>query len=1046
MSSSEQNLFPDANDRMLLNFCAILNRCNRLAMVMRCLIIISFLFLSCFYVQAEAAAKTDKTHNILILNSYHHGYVWSDDEQQGVIGALRRCRHLRDIYVEYMDTKHYADSVYLRDFKDLLRHKYRSKKLDVVITLDNEALEFILKNRKELFADVPVVFCGVNDYRPAHLRGHDKITGVAQNFDPAGTLDVMLKLHPGTKEIFVINDHTVTGRSFRREIESLARRYENRVKIRYNKDVSFDELMDDIKVLPERQLILLQSYARDKAGRVFDWRQITEQIVRESPVPVYGVHGERLGLGIIGGKLLSGREHGSMAAGLALRILSGEKASAIPVMTKSDARYMFDDSALRRFRISKAALPQGSTIINQPVSFFAVHKKIIIIAAQIIFVLCVVIALLIVNINQRRRAAIAFEVSEKQFRMLADNAPDAIFIQTREQFAYVNDAFCRLVGARSSQEVLGHSVYDLFHPDYHGKVKERIRLLNVELEPVPIMEQKYLKLDKTSVSVEVAAVPFNYQGENGALVFARDVSDRKAAQEALRTSEERFRTIVQNTDAGYFFVELSGKIKDANRAWARMYGYESHEEVIGQNFMTLQKDEDIEQVRIIIRSILRGQKQYLSGMSSRKMRDGRIGYHSYSVRTIEKEGKVVGIEGFIIDTTALKRAEDALAEEKERLLVTLRSIGDGFMTADIDGRIVLMNRVAEDLTGWTNAEAKGLPMGDVFHIVDEYTRRPSENPVQKVLETGHVVGLANHTVLISKDGTERVIADSAAPIRDRDNQIIGIVLVFRDTTAKKRMEDVMRNTEKLEAVGLLAGGIAHDFNNLLGGIYGYLEMIKRDIERGDLGNVSACIAKALATYERAKHITQQLLTFSKGGMPIRKIHQIDRLIRASVSFVLSGSDVKAIFDIPEGSWPCNCDETQITQVIDNMVANARESMPEGGNLEISLARIAPESAPAILLPVHYIRISIRDHGVGIAKEHMSHIFDPFFTTRHKGSGLGLATSYSIVKKHNGHIEAESQSGAGSVFRIYLPEAASDSQKPVAQAEKSGVHKSKGSIL
>lgn len=1161
-------------DTMLLNRCATSDGCRRLVLfrVRPFLFFASVLLAVCFCLPLEADAKNHKGGSILILNSFHYGYAWSDDEQQGVIETLRGDRTVWDIHIEYMDSKRYPDRVYLAGFQNLLQHKYRAKKLDVVIALDNEALGFVLKNREGIFAGVPVVFCGVNDYSPALLRGQRDITGIVQNFDTAGTLDIMLKLHPGARELLIINDYSLSGRSVRKETEAVARRYESRVKIHYSPNVSLPQLIDIVKRLPEGHLVLLQSFVRDKTDEVYDWRQITELISREASVPVYGVHGERLGMGIVGGKLLAGQKHGSDAAALALRILAGERASAIPVVTQNGARYMFDARALARWNISNAALPEESIVINRPVSFFDYNKKVIIITSQIILVLCVVIVLLIVNINQRRRSAIALHESEKQFRLLADSAPDAIFIQTREQFTYVNAAFCRLVGAQSYQEVLGRPVYDFFHPDYHNLVKERIRLLNEEFQPVPTSEQRYLKLDGTPVDVEVAAVPFNYHGEKGALVFARDISKRKAAEEALKSSEEHFRSIVENTDAGYFFVELSGVVKDANTAWARMYGYDNCEEVIGQNIMTLQTGEDIERSRILIKGILRDQKECLSGVFSRKLKNGQTKYHTHSVKVVKKQGKAVGVEGFIIDTTALKHAEDALraselkfrslfdnmtegvalyeliyddqnrpvdyrvldinpayqkhtglsadqvkgqpgrityqsqespyldifarvaltgepysidlyfeplkkhfsvsifspaigqfatvfeditdrkvmeaalAEEKERLLVTLRSIGDGVITTDTAGQVVMLNKVAEDLTGWTNNEARGRPLTDIFHIIHEETRQRSENPVQKILESGQIVGLANHTVLISRDGTERVVTDSAAPIRDGKNQVIGIVLVFRDTTAKKRMEDALRNAEKLEAVGILAGGIAHDFNNLLGGIYGYLEIIKRDVERGEVGKVSGCIAKVLATYERAKYITQQLLTFSKGGLPIRKIHHIDRLIRASVSFVLTGSNVKAAFSIPEEPWFCSCDEAQIVQVIDNIATNARESMPAGGSLEISLAHVGPDNAPAVLPPVQYILITIRDHGTGISREHLPHIFDPFFTTHHQGSGLGLATCYSIIKKHNGHIEAESILGEGSVFRIYLPQAVDANAQPAVVETENETDQGSKSVL
>jgi PAS domain S-box-containing protein len=213
-------------------------------------------------------------------------------------------------------------------------------------------------------------------------------------------------------------------------------------------------------------------------------------------------------------------------------------------------------------------------------------------------------------------------------------------------------------------------------------------------------------------------------------------------------------------------------------------------------------------------------------------------------------------------TEALASSEKRLAGEKEWLLVTLRSIGDGVITTDVEGRITLMNTVAEQLTGWSLAESAGRPLAEVFHIVNEKTRTRCENPVDKVLKSGGIVGLANHTALISKSGGERAIADSGAPIRDAESNIIGVVLVFRDITDRQKIEEALRNADKIESIGVLAGGIAHDFNNLLGGIFGYISMA---IDEGSDRKTKGYLAKAMDTMERARALTRQLLTFSEGG-------------------------------------------------------------------------------------------------------------------------------------------------------------------------------------
>ena len=370
-------------------------------------------------------------------------------------------------------------------------------------------------------------------------------------------------------------------------------------------------------------------------------------------------------------------------------------------------------------------------------------------------------------------------------------------------------------------------------------------------------------------------------------------------------------------------------------------------------------------------------------------------------------------------STKIRKTLETLSEEKERLAVTLRSIGDGVITTDIEGRIVSINRAAESLTGWTLEEAAGNPLDQVFHIINEQSRERCENPVDKVIQTGKIVELANHTALISRDGTERIISDSGAPILDPKSKTIGVVLVFRDVTEKEKIRKEVSKVQKLESLGILAGGIAHDFNNLLTAILGNISIAKILAQPGD--QISEKLTAAEKASVRAKDLTQQLLTFSKGGAPVKKATSIGDLIKDSVSFVLSGSNVGCKFDIADDLWPVEVDEGQISQVISNLVINAQQAMPEGGIITVSCKNISLGENMAVKLKKgEYLQFVIRDQGIGIQKEYLDKIFDPFFTTKEQGRGLGLATVFSIIKNHEGYITAESEAGAGTTFSVYLP--------------------------
>jgi CheY-like chemotaxis protein len=257
------------------------------------------------------------------------------------------------------------------------------------------------------------------------------------------------------------------------------------------------------------------------------------------------------------------------------------------------------------------------------------------------------------------------------------------------------------------------------------------------------------------------------------------------------------------------------------------------------------------------------------------------------------------------------------------------------------------------------------------------------------------------------------------------------------------MEEELQNIEKLESVGIMAGGIAHDFNNILTAIAGSISLAKVSAESGS--KLSEILIDAEKACFQAKNLTNQLLTFSKGGAPIKKVARIEELIINSANFASRGSNVNCFFSIPDNLWPVEVDEGQIAQVIHNLVINAVQAMREGGSVKITAENIVV-AAKNIMSLDHgdYIKISVKDDGIGIPKDHMKRIFDPYFTTKSEGSGLGLATTFSIIKYHNGHIDVTSEIGRGTTFTVYMP--ASKEKYPINVHERYKARKGEGKIL
>jgi PAS domain S-box-containing protein len=369
-----------------------------------------------------------------------------------------------------------------------------------------------------------------------------------------------------------------------------------------------------------------------------------------------------------------------------------------------------------------------------------------------------------------------------------------------------------------------------------------------------------------------------------------------------------------------------------------------------------------------------------------------------------------------------QKIENSLRESEERLAVTFRSIAEGVIAADTDQKVVLINQSAEKLMGWRQEEVLGKSLDEVFQITYEESKE-----LQKPL----ITEAAKTPLLISRDGTRRLISYSAAIIRDIQGNSMGSVIVFQDITEKKQMEEELQKTHKLESLGLLAGGIAHDFNNLLTGILGNINLAKTLINPGD--KMNNILLQAEKASNKAKGLTQQLLTFARGGAPIKKVHSTADLIRESVSFALRGSSVKCQFSLVENLWPVEVDKGQLNQAFSNLIINAVQAMPGGGTINVSANNLVSGKDTGLPLDERkYVKIAINDHGTGIPPDLLEKIFDPYFSTKPKGSGLGLTSAYSIITKHEGYIHVESQPGKGSVFTVYIPASHSELPKPVSR--------------
>lgn len=367
--------------------------------------------------------------------------------------------------------------------------------------------------------------------------------------------------------------------------------------------------------------------------------------------------------------------------------------------------------------------------------------------------------------------------------------------------------------------------------------------------------------------------------------------------------------------------------------------------------------------------------------------------------------------------TERRQAEEALEKEKNKIQQYLDIAGVMFLLMNADQKVSLINKKGCEILGYDEKQIIGKNWFDNF--IPERIRDKVKEVFRSLMnKEAEPIEYFENPVL-TRNGRERIIEWHNSILKDEMGNIIGTISSGNDVTDRKKMETELQKTAKLESLGMLAGGIAHNFNNILTAVTGNIALAKMYAKPGmEVFDIFTEVEKAAL---RAKNLIQQLLVFSKGGVPIKKVTSIDKLIKDSVGFSLSGSNVRCEFFIPDNLWNVEADEEQISQVINSLVINAHQSMPEGGVIRISFENIIISEVNVFPLKGgKYIKISIKDEGTGIAEENLQKVFDPYFTTKEEGSGLGLAAAYSIVKKHDGHITVESRLGAGTTFFIYIP--------------------------
>jgi PAS domain S-box-containing protein len=665
--------------------------------------------------------------------------------------------------------------------------------------------------------------------------------------------------------------------------------------------------------------------------------------------------------------------------------------------------------------------------------------------------------------------------AEERYRNIIELSSDIIYTCDKDgRLVFMNDAAFRIL-EYAPDEIVGRPLTEIFHHEDREKTFEkRMEMTRTGVDAVNF-ENRCVTRSGRPITVLHNVRPL--RDGKGAFIgmqgIARDITLRKMVEEELKRAVAKIADEKARSES--ILAAIGDGINIIDHDYRVIYQNHVHKEMVGGDktgqycYQAFSGRDSICPGCPITASF---KDNGIHVMEKTGVENGKTWTREIKAAPLmDLTGRTVaGIET-VRDITDRKKAGERLKLFSEAIEEAM----DGIQIVDLDGSIIYSNKAVQAIYGFTPDELSGKNVSEM-NADREFAGRvifPS------IRTTGKWNG---ELMVVHKDGRTFPIWLSTALVKDERGMPIAMVGIIRDITESKQVEEIMNrhreqliklvearteeitktneqlrkeiadrelvedellNAQKLESVGILAGGIAHDFNNLLASILGNIGLAMLDVDH-DHRAFKRLVSAEKASL-RAQDLTQQLLTFSKGGVPVKNTADIRELVKESASFALRGSRVNYQFSFDGNLRLVDVDEGQMSQVIHNLVINADHAMPEGGTIAIRCSNVA-DGVPDILpsLEHGYVRVSVEDHGIGIPKEHLTKIFDPYFTTKQKGSGLGLATTYSIVKKHGGHIAVESEQGRGTTFHVYLP--ALLQTKPYKKAEEGSPSPGAGAIL
>jgi PAS domain S-box-containing protein len=737
------------------------------------------IILFCWSVLIAKPSDTSST-NILVLHSYHPTFKWNLDINEGIVKRLSSQPIPYQLVMEYMDTKRTTDSIAWETLFNLYKLKYSKITFDLIIISDDDALIFLQRYGQELFPEVPVVFCGINNYSHEIKQTTPHYTGVIEKLDLSGTVEEALSLFPLTNHIFFVGDHSTTAHDLSNIFRENHQPLFPDVNFHYLHEKNLYSLAEKLSVLPTNSLVMLWPFLREEENQIVLVEYATQTITKASNAPVFGFWHFMLGYGIVGGKLVSGIVQGEKAAELAIRILNGESAENIPVVESMPNDFYFDYNTLKNFEIPLKNLPRNSSIINSPVSFLTKNKNAL--KGGLLAMAFFSIIFLINYLSNRKIKKILRRELDFQHELI-NALPNPVFYTLDNHLVEdCNKAFEKLIGFTKNQ-IIGKEIPAFYVPrqkDYHKSINEEILLTH---KPITYEGQIIVQENIIRDVIFYKTVIFNKRTKKyGIIETIVDITDKKIAVEKIRASEERYALVTKATKDGIWDWNLNNKELFTSTRFKEILGYDENDAFINhENLHQQVHPSDISVFEYQINLLKENTKDSIALELKMRRKNGSYVWVEIKVFAItDKKGNINRLVGSIGDIQSRKDSELSLKKWEEIFNSTLMGIATTLPPAL---KPDLMNPVFAHIHGYTKEEITTKLFSDL--IATEFLSDFSEI-CDKANNLGHHVTESIH---VRKDGSRFPVMIDITAVKTNRNELLYFIINLQDISQRKMQEN-----------------------------------------------------------------------------------------------------------------------------------------------------------------------------------------------------------------------------------------------------------------